>query len=92
MAPNLASEGCGVGPLRARLLCCQPRPRGGDNHTQAIALWSLFGYLKTRKRIFANPASRWPANIGRHHNIAQRYADAVYERHDLAASGYARQE
>ncbi len=46
----------------------QPRPRGGDNHTQAIALRSLFGYLKTRKRIFANPASRLPANIGRHRN------------------------
>jgi len=46
----------------------QPRPRGGDNHTQAIALRSLFGYLKARKRIFANPASRLPANIGRHRN------------------------
>jgi hypothetical protein len=46
----------------------RPRPRGGDNHTQAIALRSLFGYLKTRKRIFANPASRLPANIGRHRN------------------------
>ena len=43
-----------------------PRPRGGDNHTQAIALRSLFGYLKSRKRIFANPAARLPANIGRH--------------------------
>ena len=46
----------------------QPRPRGGDNHTRAIALRSLFGYLKSRKRIFANPASRLPANIGRHRN------------------------
>ena len=46
----------------------EPRPQGGDNHTQAIALRSLFGYLKSRKRIFANPASRLPANIGRHRN------------------------
>jgi hypothetical protein len=46
----------------------QPRPRGGDNHTLTIALRSLFGYLKSRKRIFANPAARLPANIGRHRN------------------------
>jgi hypothetical protein len=30
--------------------------------------------------------------FGLHPNTAQRYADAVYGRHDLAASGYARQE
>lgn len=47
----------------------EPRPRGGDNHTQAIALRSLFGYLRSRKRIFANPGSRLPANIGRHRNL-----------------------
>jgi hypothetical protein len=41
-----------------------PRPRGGDNHTQAIALRSLFGYLKSRKRIFANPANRLPPTSG----------------------------
>ena len=46
----------------------EPRPRGGDSHTQAIALRSLFGYLKSRRRIFANPASRLPADIGRHRN------------------------
>jgi hypothetical protein len=45
-----------------------PRPRGGDNHTRAIALRSLFGYLKSRRRIFANPAAGLPANIGRHRN------------------------
>lgn len=44
----------------------QPSPHGGDNHTRAIALRSLFGFLKTRRRIFANPARGLPANIGRH--------------------------
>jgi len=48
----------------------EPLPRGGDNHTRAIALRSLFGYLKSRRRIFANPASRLPANIGLHRHRA----------------------
>lgn len=43
----------------------EPRPRGGDNHTRAIALRSMFGFLKARKRIFANPTRRLPAEIGR---------------------------
>lgn len=45
----------------------EPRPRGGDNHTRAIALRSLFRFLKARKRIFTNPATRLPADIGRGH-------------------------
>ena len=48
----------------------QPGPGGGDNHTRAIALRSLFGYLKSRRRIFASPAARLPANVGRHRNPA----------------------
>ncbi len=59
----------------------KPRPHGGDNHTRAIALRSLFRFLKARKRIFANPASRLPANVGRHRNPTLPVpADA----HDLA--------
>jgi hypothetical protein len=30
--------------------------------------------------------------FGLHPNTAQRYVDAVYGRHDLPASGYARKE
>jgi hypothetical protein len=63
----------------------EPRPRGGDSHTQAIALRSLFGYLKSRKRIFANPASRLPANIGRHRNPTLP-VPARTEAHDPAAA------
>lgn len=63
----------------------QPRPRGGDNHTLAIALRSLFGYLKSRKRIFANPAARLPANIGRHRNPTLP-VPARAEAHDPAAA------
>ena len=35
---------------------------------------------------------RLASMFGLHPNTAQRYADAVYGRHDLAASGYAREE
>jgi hypothetical protein len=44
----------------------------------------------------AATGSRDPMHLasmfGLHRNTAQRYADAVYGRHDLAASGYAREE
>jgi hypothetical protein len=60
-----------------------PGPRGGDSHTRAIALRSLFRFLKARKRIFANPASRLPANIGRHRH-GTLPVPARIEAHDLA--------
>ncbi|HCU95956.1 MAG TPA: hypothetical protein DHU96_25855 [Actinobacteria bacterium] len=59
----------------------EPRPHGGDNHTRAIALRSLFRFLKARKRIFASPASRLPANIGRHRHPT---LPVPVEAHDLA--------
>jgi hypothetical protein len=46
------------------------RPRGGDNHTRAIALRSLFAFLKARKKIFVNPTSRLPADIARRHRTS----------------------
>jgi len=57
----------------------------GTRPRHAIALRSLFGYLKSRRRIFANPAARLPANIGRHRNPALP-VPARTEAHNPAAA------
>ncbi|MFG2843954.1 hypothetical protein ACGF12_12380 [Kitasatospora sp. NPDC048296] len=69
--PTLLSWSAGYETLReiskAEIVAAleTPTPYGGDGHTRLTALRSLFAFLKTRQKVFADPSRRLDRKITR---------------------------